>query len=87
MGGVLRWCFYAMWIFLTTQWVEGNTKITNNLSRLKIVRRRCSVEVGGHLEFTDGGEEPRAVRPQPAVLLTEPKLHSEEVTLEQTGGH
>lgn len=45
------------------------------------------VEVGGHLEFTDGGEQPRAVRPQPAVLLTEPKLHSEEVTLEQTGGH
>lgn len=45
------------------------------------------MEVGGHLEFTDGGEEPRAVRPQPAVLLTEPKLHSEEVTLEQTGGH
>lgn len=47
----------------------------------------CSVEVRGHLEFTGRGEEPCAVRPQPAVLLTEAKLHSEEVTLKHTGGH
>lgn len=36
-----------------------------------------------HLEFTDRGEESSSIGPQSAVLLTETKLHCEEVALEQ----
>ena len=34
-----------------------------------------------YTEFSDGGEEPGAVRSEVSILFTQPKLHREEVTL------
>ena len=58
-----------------------NTLVYSMLVKSINGKKEQSTNWTTYTEFSDGGEEPGAVRSEVSILFTQPKLHREEVTL------